>query len=86
MSVCVCRRNFKSYFDRFSDLLSSLNMTLREAIKSLIYQRLAVVAEEIMAAVERVVAEYEKEDAFLKVRIEDQRRILELVLNADTGR
>ena len=60
-------------------------MSLREAIKAVIYQRLAVVAEEILAAAERVVAEYEKEDAFLKLRIEDQRRILELVLNADTG-
>ena len=60
-------------------------MALREAIKAVIYQRLAVVAEEILAAAERVVAEYEKEDAFLKLRIEDQRRILELVLNADTG-
>ena len=44
-----------------------------------------MVAEEIMAVVERVLAEYEKEDSFLKLRIEDQRRILELVLNADTG-
>ena len=44
-----------------------------------------MVAEEIMAAVERVLAEYEKEESFLKLRIEDQRRILELALNADTA-
>ena len=60
-------------------------MDLRETIRSLIYQRLAVVAEEIFSVAERVISEYEKEDSFLKKSIEDQRRILELVLNADTG-
>ena len=60
-------------------------MSLRDLIKSLIKQRLAVVAEEIFSAVERVVAEYEKEDLYYKQRIAEQRRILELVLNADTG-
>ena len=60
-------------------------MSLRDLIKALINQRLAVVSEEIFSAVERVLADYEKEDLFYKQRIEDQRRVLELVLNADTG-
>ena len=60
-------------------------MSLLDNIKLLIYQRLAVVAEEIFAAAERVVAAYEKEESFYKLRIEDQRRILQLVMNADTG-
>ena len=71
--------------DIFCDFCRHLNMDLRETIRSLIYQRLAVVAEEIFSVSERVLSEYEKEDSFLKKSIEDQRRILELVLNADTG-
>ena len=69
----------------FSASFSALKMDLRETIRLLINQRLSVVAEEIFAAVERVIVDLEKEDSFLKLKIEDQRRIVELVMNADTG-
>ena len=75
----------RGVFIRYPELFPALNMDLREAIKLLINQRLTVIAEDIFSAVERVISDYEKEDAFLKQRIEDQRRILELVLKADTG-
>ena len=72
-------------FDKFSASFSALKMDLRETIRLLINQRLSVVAEEIFAVVERVIVDLEKEDSFLKLKIEDQRRIVELVMNADTG-
>ena len=72
-------------FDKFSASFSALKMDLRETIRLLINQRLSVVAEEIFRVVERVIVDLEKEDSFLKLKIEDQRRIVELVMNADTG-
>ena len=56
-------------------------MSLQDIIKALINQRLAVVAEEICLAVEKVIVE----DFHYKQRIEDQHMIVELVLNEDTG-
>ena len=61
-------------------------MTLRENIKSVIEQRLAVVAEQIFLAVERVLSDYEKEDFCCKQRVEDQRRAVDLMLNDHTGK
>ena len=60
-------------------------MTLRENIKSVIEQRLAVVAEEIFLAVERLLSDYEKEDFCCKQRVEDQRRAVDLMLHDHAG-
>ena len=65
--------------------LYPLNMTLRQTMESVIKQRLAVVAEEIFLAVERLLSDYEKEDFCCQQRVEDQRRAEELMLNQHTG-
>ncbi|XP_030609514.1 uncharacterized protein LOC115797156 isoform X2 [Archocentrus centrarchus] len=57
----------------------SANMSKRDVLRGIITERLSTAVREILAVVERTVADYEEEAADFKREIDRQRRLLELL-------
>ena len=56
-------------------------MALRQTLRTLVYGRLSIVAEEILWTVGRILTEYEDEAFHLKQEIDCKRRLVDMALD-----